>query len=82
MYKPSTYFSNYLFSYLFTYIYETLFLTELVTKVKPNINPDEVHPQLSNNAHPLDGVLVGAASLWRTQLLIHHNKKVTKVRPW
>jgi hypothetical protein len=30
----------------------------------------------------LDGVLVGAASLWRTQLLIHHNKKVTKVRPW
>jgi len=40
------------------------FLTELVTKVKPNINSVEVHPQLSNNGHPVDGVLVGASSLW------------------
>jgi hypothetical protein len=32
----------------------------LVTKVKPNINSVEVHPQLSNNGHPMDGVLVGA----------------------
>jgi hypothetical protein len=37
------------------------FLTELVTKVKPNINSVEVHPQLSNNGHPVDGVLVGAS---------------------
>jgi len=32
--------------------------------VKPNINLVEVHPQLSNNGHPVDGVLVGASSLW------------------
>jgi hypothetical protein len=36
----------------------------LVTKVKPNINSVEVHPQLRNNGHPVDGVLVGAGSLW------------------
>ncbi len=28
--------------------------------MKPNINSVEVHPQLSNNKHPVDGVLVGA----------------------
>jgi hypothetical protein len=28
--------------------------------VKPNINSVEVHPQLRNNGHPVDGVLVGA----------------------
>jgi len=28
--------------------------------MKPNINSVEVHPQLSNNGHPVDGVLVGA----------------------
>jgi hypothetical protein len=31
----------------------------LVTKVKPNINSVEVHPQLSNNGHPMDGALMG-----------------------
>jgi hypothetical protein len=36
----------------------------LVTKVQPNINSVEVHPQLSNNGHPVDGVPVGASSLW------------------
>jgi len=36
----------------------------LVTKVKPNINSVDVHPQLSNNGHPVDGALVGACSLW------------------
>jgi hypothetical protein len=40
-----------------------LFPTTLVTKVIPNINSVEVHPQLSNNRHPVDGVLVGAGSL-------------------
>ncbi len=29
-----------------------------------NINSVEVHPQLSNNRHPVDGALVGAGSLW------------------
>jgi hypothetical protein len=40
----------------------------LITKVKPNINSVEVHPQLSNNGHPVDGALVGAGSLWPTKL--------------
>jgi len=31
--------------------------------MKPNINSVEIHPQLSNNRHPVDGVLVGAGSL-------------------
>jgi hypothetical protein len=41
-----------------------LFPTELITKVKPNINSVEVHPQLSNNRHPVDGALVAAGSVW------------------
>jgi hypothetical protein len=49
--------------YLSTYILD-LFPTELVTKVKPNFNSVEVHPQLSYNRRPMDGVLVGAGSLW------------------
>ncbi len=32
--------------------------------MKPNINSVEVHPQLSNNGHPVNGALVGAGSLW------------------
>jgi hypothetical protein len=36
----------------------------LVTKVKPYTNSGEVHPQLSNNRHPVDGALVSAGSLW------------------
>jgi hypothetical protein len=32
--------------------------------VKPNITSVEVHPQLSNNRHPVDGALVGASSVW------------------
>jgi hypothetical protein len=63
MYKPSIYLViAYFLTYLSTYIWD-LFPTELVTKVKPNINSVEVHPQLSNNRHPVDGVLVGAGSL-------------------
>jgi hypothetical protein len=46
-------------------MYETyIFPIELVTNVKPNINSVEVHPQLRNNGHPLDGAQVGAGSLW------------------
>jgi hypothetical protein len=63
MYKPSTYL---LITYFPTYlaISENYFLTELITKAKPNSNSVEVHPQLSNNRHPMDGALVGAGSLW------------------
>jgi hypothetical protein len=32
--------------------------------MKPNVNSVEVHSQLSNNRHPLDGALVVAGSLW------------------
>jgi hypothetical protein len=30
--------------------------------VKPNINSVEIHPQMSNNGHPVDGALVDAGS--------------------
>jgi hypothetical protein len=62
MYKPSTYL---IITYFLTYlpIYETYFFSKLVTMVKPNINSVEVHPQLSNNRHPVDGALEGAGSL-------------------
>jgi hypothetical protein len=64
MYKSRTYLVVvYLFSYLSAYIWD-LFTTELVTKVEPNINPVEVHTQLSNKGHPVDGALVGAGSVW------------------
>jgi hypothetical protein len=36
--------------------------------VKPIINSVEVHPQLSNNKHTVDDVLVGAGSLWPSLL--------------
>jgi hypothetical protein len=29
-------------------------------------NSVEVHPQVSNKGHPMDGELVGAGSLWST----------------
>jgi hypothetical protein len=41
-----------------------IWFTKLVTKMKPNVYSVEVHPQLSNNKHPVDGVLVGVGSLW------------------
>ncbi len=54
MYKPSIYLVvNYL------PIYETYFLQNLITKVKPNSNSVDVHPQLSNNRHPVDDVVCG-----------------------
>ncbi len=36
----------------------------MVTKVEPNINSVEIHPQLSNDEHPVDDILAGAGSLW------------------
>ncbi len=52
--------------YIFLPIYLNIrnLLSKLVTKVKPNITSVEVHPQLSNNGHPVDGALVDAGSLW------------------
>jgi hypothetical protein len=43
--------------------------------VKPNINSVEVHPQLSNNGHPVDGALVGAGSLWPDRIISHTLQK-------
>jgi len=31
---------------------------------KQILTPVEVHPEVSNNGHPVDGALVGAGSLW------------------
>jgi len=61
--KPSTYL---VVTHFPTYlpICWDLFPTELVTKVKPNMNWVMIHPQVSNDRHPMDGVLVGAGSLW------------------
>jgi hypothetical protein len=38
--------------------------------VKPNINSIEVHLQLSNKDHPMDGALVGAGTLWPHNLTL------------
>ncbi len=59
MYKPFTYL-DYLYSYLPTYV-KDLVPTKLNTNVKPNTNLVEVHPQLNNNGHPMDGALMGAS---------------------
>ncbi len=43
--------------------------------MKPNMNSVEVHPQLSNNGHPVDGAMVGAG--WFTvanNCLVTYNK--------
>ncbi len=58
MYKPSSYI---IINYFPTYL---CMQNLLVIKVKPNINSLEVHPQLSNNGHPMDGMLAGVNSLW------------------
>ncbi len=38
--------------------------------MKPNINSIEVHLQLSNKDHPMDGALVGAGTLWPHNLTL------------
>jgi hypothetical protein len=64
MYKPSiylvvTYFPRYL------PIDETYILKKIIIEVKPNINSDEVHPQLSNYRHRVDdGALLEVAGNW------------------
>jgi hypothetical protein len=59
MYKPSAYL---VVTYFPTHvpISDTYVPTELVTKVKPSLNSVEVHPQLSNSGHPVDGALVSS----------------------
>jgi hypothetical protein len=49
-----------LFSYLSAYMRPISYRI----KMKPNINSVELHPQLSNKRHPVDGALVSAGSLW------------------
>jgi hypothetical protein len=64
MYKPSTYL---VITYFPTYlpIYETYFLTKLVTKVKPNLTQLKfIHNWVIMGIQWMDGVLVGASSLW------------------
>ncbi len=68
MYKPSTYLVIYLFSYPSTCVWD-LFPTELVMGWNQILTQFEVHPQLSNYRHPVDGVLVGASSLWPTWVI-------------
>jgi hypothetical protein len=65
MHNTSGYFSLLSFSSFFLVVtILSLFPTELVTKAKPNINSDEVHPQLSNfSSQWMDGAMVGAGSL-------------------
>ncbi len=41
----------------------TSFFHKGLPKVKSDINSVDVHPQLSDDSHPLDGALVGAGSL-------------------
>jgi hypothetical protein len=51
--------------------------------MKPDINSVEVHPQLSHNGHPMDGVLVGAANFmlhewtsWKTSTICSALNKI------
>jgi hypothetical protein len=51
---------------------KTYFLQNWLPRVKSIINSVKVHPQLSNNGHPVDGALGGAGSLWpKTGVVVH-----------
>jgi hypothetical protein len=39
-------------------------ISHIITKVKPNIISIEVHSQMNNNRHPMDGALVDVSSMW------------------
>jgi hypothetical protein len=47
--------------------------------MKSNINSVELHPQLSNNGHPVGGALVGAGSLWPPSN-VHSQTVLTSVK--
>ncbi len=42
-----------------TYIYETYFLQNWLPRLNQILTINEVHPQLSNNGHPVDGWCAG-----------------------
>jgi hypothetical protein len=73
MYKPSTYLKVVYFPTSLP-IYETYFLQNWLTRWNQIIKLVKVHPQLSNNEHPVGGVLVGASSLWPQVLTVDLNK--------
>jgi hypothetical protein len=73
VYKPSTYIVVTYFPTCLP-IYETYFLQTWLPRWNQNINSGEVHPQLSNNGHPVEGVLVGC---WFTLAdLIHKHSTI------
>lgn len=39
-------------------------ISYIITKVKPNIISIEVHSQVNNSRHPMDGALVDVSSMW------------------
>jgi hypothetical protein len=69
MYKPSSYLVH---KYFPTYvpIYETYFLQDWL----PRWNSVEVHLQLSNNGHPVDGAMVGAGLLYGNFIIRYLDK--------
>jgi hypothetical protein len=53
----------------------------MVTKMKPNINSVEIHLQLSNNGHPVDGALVGAGALLPYKPYQHYTGGARRLKP-
>jgi hypothetical protein len=67
MYKPSTYLQVvYFLTYLPTY--ETYSLQDWSPRYNQTLTQFEVHPQLSNNGHPVDGWCAGGC--WFTELIL------------
>jgi hypothetical protein len=89
MYKPSTYLLNYLFS-LPMYLYMRPSFLPIYLCMRPSFLPNwlprwnniltqlRVHPQVSNNGHPVDGALVGAGSLWPLSFRICYRSELTR----
>ncbi len=63
MYKTFTYLEVAYFLPIYLYMI-FIWFTKLVTKMKPIVSSIEVHPQLSNNEHLMDGVPMVVGSLW------------------
>jgi hypothetical protein len=58
------------------YLYIGLSPYRMDCQVKPDMNLVKVHPQLSDNMHPVDGALVGAGSLWPIYPTLAHQFQV------